>query len=504
MKKNTTESGRLLFQSALLIFAVSLVITGGCSGKAKDAAYNAEREFYEARKLRMELSDQWVVPGTEFLDRTLLAYQNLLARYTPQMYEVDGLENIVVTAQMDLAEIYFQAAMLPEARREFEKAFEIAKHVRDARIAALYSAAHLSEQIEEPDSAITLFERFNNLFLDSENVIQTAGLNVQYLTTPLKLAELYASMGDQKSEQQWLRKAESFYRNLIVGTNDPEILKTVRYNLLTTLLQDRQWQKALDLLREFLFVYTEGSEHGALLFLEGKIYQDGFKQPRKAYELFKKLHDDHPDLPQASSALLSAAAEAKELGQLDLAVELYKQVLEEYPSESSVMAEAQWELAVIDEERGDWIDASSRYRLLNKEYPTTIQGLEAPLRIAYRYRKNNEKDLAKTAFERALGGYEKVLSYQYSLPVKILAEEYVVRTLVEMERWQDAVDRLLSLPKKYPSYLKFQMNYLTAASILADKLKDTETARLTLNKCIERYPGSKAASLAAEQLKNLK
>jgi TolA-binding protein len=503
MKKNAPRFGRTGELTLYFWLVLGLVFMAGCGQGGSDVAYDAEKALYEARKLRSELSTQWIIAGTDFLNRTLESYRNLVEAYSDQMYQVDGLELIVVSGQMDLAEILFQASMLPEARAEFEKAFGLAKNVPEARIAALYSTAHLSEQLEERDRAIHLFEQFHELFLGPEQVEGTVEINSQYMIVPLKLAELYQMVENNSAEKDWLKKAELFYRELVGRLENPELVKTARYNHLATTLQAREWEKGLEMLREFLDLFANDEDRGALLFLEAKVYQDGLNQPRQAFNLFKKLHADHPDLPQASSALLSAAALAKKLKRTAESEQLYKQVVAEYPNTPSVTAEAQWQLAGFEEERGNWVEASARYQKLSKEHPTTVQGLEAPMKIAQNFQKDKETDAVRAVLQRALRSYEKLLTYHYPLPTKIIIEQYVIRTLIELERWPEAIDRLLALPDRYSGYRRFQMNYLTAASIQEEQLNDVSAATVTLSQCIQRFPGTQAAVAAEAQLKRL-
>jgi tetratricopeptide (TPR) repeat protein len=412
MKKNAPSFGRTGELTLYFWLFLGLLFMAGCSQKGSDIVYDAEKALFQARKLRSELSGQWVISGTNFLDRTVAAYRSLVDTYSDQMYRIEGLELIVVSGQMDLAEILFQASLIPEARAEFEKAFSMATNVPKARIAALYSAAHLSDQIDERDQAIIFFERFNDLFLGPEQVAATVAINSQYMIVPLKLAELYQAAENNSSEREWLEKAELFYQGLIDRLQDPDLAKTARYNHLATILQARKWEKGLELLREFLDVFENDEDRGALLFLEAKVYQDGLDRPGEALNLFKKLHSDHHDLPQAPSALLSAAALAKKLKRTAQSEQLYKQVVSEYPNIPSVKAEAMWQLAGIEEERGNWAEASAQYQKLSKEHPITVQGLEAHLKIARNYQNNNEADAARAVLQRALRSYEKLMTYR--------------------------------------------------------------------------------------------
>ncbi len=503
MKKGALRRGALIVHIWLFSAVLCTIIFCCCAKKSPDMRYEAEKALYEARKLRSELSQQWITAGTEFLDNTLKAYRNIVASYANQMHGVEGLEVIVLSAQMELAEITFQAMMLPEARDEFEKAFDLAVNVPEARVTALYSAAYISEQIEEYQRALKLYKRFYEMYLKERETRRLARTNTQYFITPLKIAELSLYVGSEEEEKKRLEEAEVFYSDIIRNEGDPILLKAVRYNLLATYLHGKRWESALALLRELLTLYTEEDDKGALLFLEAKIYQEGLDETEKAFRLYKSIHEDHPGLPQAPNALLAAAALAKKLRRVNESKNLYETVLSEYRSTTGVASEAEWQLAIIEEERGNWREASLKYKLIMREYPTTIQGMEAPLRIAQKYKRDNEPVAAEAAYQRAIESYEKLLSPQYSPTTKILAEEYIVRTYVEMERWQKAIDLLLALPDRYPGYKRFQMNFLTAASILEEKMEDKEAAVNLLERCIERYPETEAASEAANQIRRL-
>ncbi|NIM18823.1 MAG: tetratricopeptide repeat protein [Candidatus Latescibacteria bacterium] len=504
MKLGENERCASKLNQWLSILALGVFIVG-CSGeKGSDVRFQAEKALFEARKLKVELANKLVIAGTEFLDKTLGAYRDIVSSYESQMKEIEGLEEIVVSAQIDIAELCYQAAMLPQARKEFLKAFELADNISEARVTALYSAAYLSEEIEDYQQALSLFERFDSLYLDPLSAKQTIKLNSQYLATPLKIAELYGHAGDEGSKEKWLENAEKLYKDLIARGEDADILKVVRYNLLATYLQGRRWEEGLNLVRELMSMYADEEDRRSLQFLEAKIWADGLDAPAKALDLFKKVQKEHPVSPEAPSALLSAAYLAKRIGRTGEAKELYKSVIKNYRSIVTAAAEANWQLALIDEEQGNWLEASLRYNSIAKEYPGTIQSFEAPLRIAKKYSEKGEHDAAKAAYQRAIELYKQILSPQYPPTIKILAEEYIVRALIELEQWKEAVDLLMALPDRYPGYTRFQINFLTAASILEEKIKDEAGALQALEICIARYPGSDAAFEASRQLERMR
>jgi len=177
----------------------------------------------------------------------------------------------------------------------------------------------------------------------------------------------------------------------------------------------------------------------------------------------------------------------------------YNRVLDEYKNEGPAAVEATWQLALLEEHRGNWIEASLYYKSVYTNFPTTIQGMEAPLRIAAYYRNAGEAAAAEAAYERAAEHYLRLASLPESEAVSIIAEEYYVRVLVEQEQWEEAARRLLALPDMYPQYHKFKDNYLMAASIYEKELGDPDRAAGILQSCVSKYQGTSVAEEAQLQ-----
>jgi TolA-binding protein len=181
----------------------------------------------------------------------------------------------------------------------------------------------------------------------------------------------------------------------------------------------------------------------------------------------------------------------------------YSRIIEEYAGAGSETVEAMWQLAILEERRGNWVDASLHYKSVYTNFPTTIQGMEAPLRITAHYRRTGETEALAAAFERAIEHYTRLSSRQYDMTIRIIAEEYHVRALIEQERWEEAASRLLALPDRYPQYHRFKGNLLAAASIYETELKDPGRAATILRECISRYAGTRLADEAGKQLERI-
>jgi TolA-binding protein len=484
----------------LTIAATLMTLDAGCSEGSR--RYEAEKALFEARKMREQIAA--MSPRPEFVDKTVGAYRAIVDEYAGDMERAEDLAEIVISAQMELAELEFRTGRFDAAIVDFEKAYSLAKEEPAARANALYSTAFIAETMEDAGGALERYERFHREFLGEESVEATARMNTRYLITPLKLADLNARAGNEEKTRLWLDEAERIYRSAIEGAAEPAVVKEMRFNLLTTFLKGERWNKAHALIGELKRSYDNERDLPALLFLEAAVYRDGFRNTSKAIEILKNVYEQYPESPEAVSALMTAGGMQFEAGRYDEARRLFQSVIDTHADTDAQIAEATWQLARIEEAQGKWVDASLHYKLIYTRYPGTIQGLEAPLRIANHYRDRNEHEVASSAYQRAVEHYENLVSSQISEEVRLLAEEYVIRAFVEQGKWREAAGRLIELPDKYPNYAKFRGNYLKAASIHERELNDKKSAAEILETCMNRYPGTDLAAEAEKQHKRIK
>ncbi len=484
---------------ALAVAAVLASIFTGCGEGSR--RYEAEKALFEARKMREQLAQGR--PSPEFFEKTVGAYRAIVEEYAGEMNLVDGLGEIVIGAQMELAEFEFHTGRLEEAITDFDKAYRLAEKEPAARANALYSTAFIAEAMEDFPGAVQRYERFYRDFLGEESVDATARMNSRYLITPLKLADLHARSGDGERTRSWLDEAERTYRAAIAGSEDSALVKEMRFNLLTTYMKGERWNDAHELIRELKKWYSNDRDLPGLYFIEAKIYRDGFKNIARALEILRSLSERYPESPEAANALMSAGGMQFEAGHYGEATRLYQSVIDTFGDTDAQIVEALWQLARIAEVRGNWVGASLYYKLIYTKHPGTIQGLEAPLEIANHYRDRNEGEAAASAYQRAIEHYESLVSSQISEEVRMLAEEYMIRAFAEQEKWREAAERLLELPDRYPLYRPFGENYLRAASIHERELNDPERAARILRDCMNRYPGTDLAAEAEKQYKRI-
>lgn len=498
MRKRTNSR----YAIVLLCIAVATASVTSCGRNDASKLYEAEKALYNARSLREKAAT--AVNRPEFLERTLQSYRDIVNTHRHSIEQVEGLEEIVVSAQMDLARLEYQAGTYESARKDFETAYTLARNIPEARANALYSMAIISSEMGDHKNAITFFEKFHREFLEQESLLRTAGMNSAYCLTPLKLFELYMVDGNENEARTWLVAAETSYRHIIQNGENPAQIKEMHFNLLTVYLQGKHWKKSLDKVQEMKQLYKQSPDVPPLLYLEAKIYHDGYKNKDKAFVLYERIYEEYPASSEARIALLSAGSILMDAQNHERAKTLYSRVIERYPESSGEAAEAAWQLARITEMQGDWLNASLQYKSIYIHYPGTVQGFEAPLRVAKHFEEHGEPAAAEAAYGKAIDHYRELISKHVDPGIKVTAENYVVRALSEQGKWDEAATRLIDLPDLYPAFIRLRGNYLMAASIYEEELGDSDRAVEILQRCIEKYPGTDLAVEAERQLRRLK
>jgi TolA-binding protein len=394
--------------------------------------------------------------------------------------------------------------MFEDAKADFLRAYDLAANIPAARINALWSAAFISRESGDYEEALRLFKKFHSEYLTRGRIVDTALLNGRYILSPVRIAEICRSMADEECALRWLAEAETIFRHIIRSNAPGELRKEASYNLVSAYLLWEKWDDARETIRDMRRLFGEEADAPSLLYLEAQVELNGFEDREKALDIFDRIINEYPKSMEAPTALLMKGNVLGAFGRYDEAAEAYKRIIEEYELAGPETVEAMWQLAILEQKRDNWIEASLHFKSVYTSFPTTIQGMEAPLRIAAHYRDTGETGAMNGAYETAAAHYRRLASTIHSEMVQIVAEEYYVRTLIEMESWEEAAHRLLALPRMYPQYHNFKENYLMAASIHENQLGDPDRAAEILQTCITNYSGTPLAVEAQKQLNRIR
>ncbi len=484
----------------LILIMVSAVIFSSCEKKSIE--YQAEKELFEARKMRHELSSASL--KSEFLTRTLDTYRGIVEKYRGRGGSSAALDTIVVAAQLEMAQLEYRTGMLDRAYQDFREAFAIAERIPSARANAIYSAAVISRELDDVESSLEHYREFYREFLAPGARPFRIELNRRYILAPIEIGHLYLEQGDREKAGEWYSASEELYSAIIQNGGYPNLREDAKLNRITALLQRQEWQEARKYLNKLEGEINSEEKIPALMYIRARIELNGFDNSREAIRILEEIARKYPQSREASSALVTAAGIKFREGNYTEATKFCRRILDDYSGRRNEAAEAIWMLAEMEEKSGNWLEASLHYKSLYQNHPLTLQGLEAPLRIAHHFAEAGEKDVAGDAYARAGEHYSELISESNSQGARIMAEKYLVRALTEEGRWEEAVTRLLELIDRYPGYRKFRGNYLRAASICEEKMNNPDRAAEILSECAERYPGSSLASEARKQLNRIR
>jgi len=345
---NILQFSRLLsVKTTLLAISAAVLISSCGKNSAEPTVYEAEKALFKARKMRSNLS--FTIENSDFLNKTLQTYENIVSKYQPFTEKSHTLDTLVVTCQMELAQLEFHTGLLEKSRSDFHSAISLAKNIPEAKANAIYLAALISEQLRDIPSAIEYYDKLYNEFINTKPYSSLVSLNVQYLNTPLEIGKLYVFSDKQSEADKWYKRAEILFTRIIEKEKRPQYAKEAKFNKIAALLQSKQWNKAKIYLQSLKKEYSSTEELPAMLYLESQIELNGFNNKDKALKLLKQIEDNYPKANETPGALLAAAGIEFRGNHYEIAKKLYDKVIEKYSGSKNEIVEATWMLAKIEE-----------------------------------------------------------------------------------------------------------------------------------------------------------
>lgn len=482
------------------IVVAGMLVVSSCAEEERVVVYRAEKMLYGADKMKAAVMATMIPSRSEFLDPTISAYRDVVARFAGRTDDAKGIENVVLTAQLSIARLELDTDRVAQARRDFLAVLDIRGVLPEARMDALFSAAKISKQMREPERAFELYEQFYGDYLSLEKASATVSRQPEYLETPLELARLSRRIGRKDEEVLWLQTAETLYEYIIDTEPEAAVLEATRFKLLDALVGLKKSDRALELSRTLTNLYRDDASRTALLLLEARVHEVGKRDPHAAEDLYRHIYEQYPTSADAPSAMLAHAALRASQRDTTAARQLYERVVSTYKGRPDIAARAKWQVALMAEASGNWVDASLRYKAIARQYPGTDAAFDAPMRLASGYLRLGAQDAADSAYERALEDYRKIAQGRYPVVTRLVAEERVLEVLTMERRWEDAVRHLVDVARRYAAFERTQQNYITAADICGNELGDEQRADHLLADCIEKFPGTDAARKAQAEL----
>ena len=257
-----------------------------------------------------------------------------------------------------------------------------------------------------------------------------------------------------------------------------------------------------------------GGEYGAekLYWRANKSYillQRDFKTAKpedfqKVIVSFRKVVLQYPNWRNSSQAqLFIGELYALQDDELKAKAE-FEKVLKNYPRSMDVCAIAQFAIGTIYEDENDWNKALEEYKKIVINYPYTYTAYQVPLYIARHYKSENQDAEAEVAYKEAIEHYGKIIKEQPNTFAAITAQNFIVVSLLEQKKWNEAIDYLQSLIDAYPQSALAVTSLYTIGTIYQERLNQPQKAINIYQKIVDKYPDSEVAKSAEKQIETIK
>ena len=264
-----------------------------------------------------------------------------------------------------------------------------------------------------------------------------------------------------------------------------------------------RWVEAIAVYEEFEATYGDDANRPSTWLALAEIYGTRLQDERTSREYYERISESYPETKSAATADVALALLDIGDGRHEKARERLTSVIERFGDEESIAATAKQHRAASYEIEGRWDSAIAEYSALAAEFPTTMYGLAAPLRIVNIYDGMGETAAGATALDEAVMSYERVIRDFGGTPAEMAARNYMIQTRVRQEAWSDAASLLSETASRFPEAQAAAGMLMQAADIYVEELSRPDLARELLQAVVERYPEHDAAERAAGMLESL-
>jgi tetratricopeptide (TPR) repeat protein len=181
----------------------------------------------------------------------------------------------------------------------------------------------------------------------------------------------------------------------------------------------------------------------------------------------------------------------------DLSREQYDYIIKTYANNAELVASALFEKGRTYEIENNWTEALRQFNIIIKDYEQTSLALKVPLYIARYYMQKEDTVKAVKSYQAAIDYFQKISEKYPNTKGSLLCENLVVKAYVEMGAWQEALNYLYSLEKKYklgPETL------LVMARIYKEKLDDQTKKQEIYDQILKEFPDSQAAGVIKKEI----
>jgi TolA-binding protein len=417
-----------------------LFIFSGCS---YDPSYEAEKAYWEARKIDRELH-QDNPDGLEEED-----YDQIIAALE-KAANLAPMDVLAAQAQFQIAQIYLGLEKREQARETLESVFskfsesenKNEQSSKDIAAQALFWIGRIHEGSGEMEQAEETYAMLMDRY----------PLTKRGLDAPIHMIRYYKNRGNISKTKEASAKARSHYQALIDKYAGTSIEQTVRRYSLQVYALEEAWQDVLNFWETEIDTKLERSETIRAKIAKADLLASRMENIPEAEKIYKDLLDQYPVEPITPlikvrlGYLLIAASKTEE------AREIFAKIPNDYPENEELIVQSLFGLVSADYKDGDLDKALERIDDIYAEYPDSASTLRIPLmKYVYYQRTGKSNDQVEKALETALKDYTARWNSGDSTRADQAVGRLLLLCLVQKKDWDAAASHLKSLSMRFPN-----------------------------------------------------
>jgi len=471
-----------------ITISLFIVILFGCSGEGvKNDIFVAEKMFYKAEKIKQNILVNPDIANPEDYEKAELAYREIIDKLDNKEKLSKALKGILQRRWLTIAQLHLLQKKYDEVINIYKEIIERSTNDRELCAVAQFSMAQSLERLKKFDEAI---EAYKVVFRNYPPVLSDTLLaNYSILQTPVYIARLYRANDKAIEADRQYEAARIYYEQVIQQYPQTDIALEAQNQIALSYGDQGKWDRSVQVLTDVISRYPNAPKLKSIMYTLAIIYDQQLKQSDKALDIFQMILNKFPQDDKLSGQVYLA------IGNIHLTQNRFEEsrnqfrtVLQEYQSDQNSCINAQLALAKSFENQGNWSKAMNEYQWVVENYPKTIHALNIPLYIAEHYWKENEQDLAKSAYESAIQQYKRAVEQYPNTPLSAIALDYTASSYMRLEKWGEAAKAFRSLTKMdIPPQNKVK-TYLTLENLYEQKLNDPEQALEVYSELLQKYP----------------
>jgi len=178
------------------------------------------------------------------------------------------------------------------------------------------------------------------------------------------------------------------------------------------------------------------------------------------------------------------------------ALKVYNEIIERSTNDRELCAVAQFSIAQSFERLKKFDEAIEAYKVVFRNYPPVLSDtllpnysiLQTPIYIARLYRANDKAIEADRQYEQARNYYEQVIQKYPQSEIAVEAQNQIAITYGHQGKWDQAVQILNDVIRRYPDEPKLNGVMFTLGMIYDQQLNQSDKASETFQRILNRNP----------------